>query len=167
MTISICSLAKSFKVREILRSPARTLVSNESVTADIWNVQILERRLDSLHPCLSKLHAADARHDVDAIGRQSELRDRVNCCEISGRDSQRIDRCAKGGKRIPYPPRIVGRRVDPDVEIYRRPWDTEDPESVSAHHQKSRVGSLQFTENIAEIFEHRISRAGRQLRVAR
>ena len=99
-------------------------------------------------------NAAHAGETIDTVRRQSELCDDVGSRKIGFVDHQRLQRSAERRQRLPDPPCVGGRRIDPHVEVDGCTRNAVHTQGMGADDQKPRVGLQQFDQNIAKILDH-------------
>src|SRR5258708_5607758 len=113
--------------------------------------------VDSFSPCLVEIHAADRRHYVDPVGRQSKLRDHVWPDEVLHRDLEVAEWRAERSQCRHHCLRVLGRALYPDVEITRGARNSMNAERMRAHDQKAHVGVDKLAKQVVEIVDQPLS----------
>lgn len=105
--------------------------------------------LEAAFPSLGEIHGLDAGEDVDAIGLHADLQDHARRREVLHREV--ADRGPEGAQRGVDAGCILGRGIDPDVEVLGETRGNVLHGRVSANDQEVRISGGQRGEQIAKV----------------
>ena len=126
-------------IAEVFVPPCRALVLNERVAAEYGDANAFDRPFGPTRPSLFEPNSRHAGENVDAIRWHTDLHNDIWTREICIAYMQILERRAECHERLPYASRVRWRRVDPYIEVLRRPRNAVRSESVCANDEKPDV----------------------------
>lgn len=128
---------QTFDVRQVLESARLALVANELGAPDEIHLDVPKGSPDAARPRFAEGEAGQFGENVDPAWRQANLIRDTLAREV------RFLYVPQGGAELSQSAHdangVVGRRVDPDIEIACGAWSPVQPKCVGANDQKSNV----------------------------
>lgn len=131
---------------------------NESIPAQKVHGNVEEHSLQTVRPCFLEGYPTDRGHEIEPVGRQTQLDDSIRRTEIGLLNSQCIKGSAETSQRCPDPLGVGRGRLHPEIEITRHPRHTMRRQSVGAHDEEPYPRRRELRQQVPKIRNHALSR---------
>lgn len=138
-------------VDAVFFAPRGRLVPDEIFVAERRHPDALQLDFETLGPGVCERHTVDAGEDVDAARRQSELDDHVRTHEIVLAHCEIVERSTEVCESNPDTARVLGRAIDPDINVDGRSRQAVRRQSMSAYNKKADAFGNQRREDVVVI----------------
>lgn len=148
-------LFERLDISKILCASTGALVPQEAIAPEERNGNAEHLAVEAVPPRFIEGQTADPCEDIDAVRRQAKLRHSVRSSKVLAPNSEGIEWCTKVSEGVPNVSGILFRRVDPEVEITRGPWDSVSGQRVRPDDDKTDAGVYERQQNVTKVVGHR------------